>query len=535
MADAAAESEVGRALRRSRRCWEQRSGWDSLYQDAYDYVLPNRRPGGAGKSKSPVMMLFDMTGPTSAMHCAQEIVRQVFPVNTPFVCEAGPLVRATHSEKSVRQLDRDMQKVSEFTYPFFKTGMFDTAMLETATDLTIGTGALLPMRGPSIERPLIFVNVPQDEIAIDVNAWGELNFVSWKRENLGREAIMEAWPKGEFSAEFRKLAKDKPYDEVTLRQDFWMRPDGRWQFAAYCDRDCASFIVKEDYPVQPIAVPRFYRVPGERYGRGPVLFALPSIKTANKAQELTLKAAAIQMLGIWGYRAGGTFNPDTTRVGPAEFWPMMSTGGVLGPDVTRLDPAAGRLDIARLVISGVQSQIRDALLDYRISDDGGTPASASEIAARMSQNAMVHTGAYGRLINELLPVVVFRAMNILHGWGLLGSTFSFNELLVSVSINSPMMIAMKADELRAMTSYYQLAAAVDPQNVQQWVKTDRFLDRSRRIMLVPSDVVPTDAERQQAAEAQKAEQAEALLAEGALKAAPKLVEMAANDGGARAA
>jgi hypothetical protein len=47
-----------------------------------------------------------------------------------------------------------------------------------------------------------------------------------------------------------------------------------------------------------------------------VLFALPTIKTVNKAQELTLKAAAIQLLGIWGFRAGGTFNPDTVRLGP---------------------------------------------------------------------------------------------------------------------------------------------------------------------------------------------------------------------------
>jgi hypothetical protein len=67
---------------------------------------------------------------------------------------------------------------------------------------------------------------------------------------------------------------------------------------------------------------RYHRVPGEPYGRGPILLALPTIKTLNKAVELTLKAAAIQMLGIWGYRPGGSFNPDTVRLGPGEIWPM---------------------------------------------------------------------------------------------------------------------------------------------------------------------------------------------------------------------
>ena len=43
-------------------------------------------------------------------------------------------------------------------------------------------------------------------------------------------------------------------------------------------------------------------------------FALPTVKTQNKAQELALKAFAIQMLGIWAYRSGGTLNPDT------DFW-----------------------------------------------------------------------------------------------------------------------------------------------------------------------------------------------------------------------
>ena len=86
----------------------------------------------------------------------------------------------------------------------------------------------------------------------------------------------------------------------------------------------------------------YFRVAGETRGRGPITLALPSIKTVNKAQELALKSAAIQMLGIWGYRANSGFNPDTAAQQPGSFWAMQSTGGILGPDVTRLDPAAGR-------------------------------------------------------------------------------------------------------------------------------------------------------------------------------------------------
>ncbi|MER2536883.1 MAG: portal protein [Rhizobiaceae bacterium] len=525
MADA--DTPIGRQRQRSRALWVKRSAWDAVYSDAYAYVMPNRQPGGDGKAKAPAMQIFDMTGPNSAVHCAGEIQRQIFPAATPFTAETGPLVSARLSAREKIAWDRRLQGVASFVYPFMKTGDFDTSMHEASTDLTLGTGAVLPLRGPSINDPLRFVCVPQDEIAIGQDAWGRINIVSWKRTNLGREAIMEAWPKGKYSDEFKQLAKEKPYDETTVFQDFYKLPDGRWRFVAYLDKDEPEFIVVETYRTQPIAVARFYRWPGEAYGRGPVLFALPTIKTVNKAQELSLKAFAIQLLGIWGYRAGGTFNPDTVRLGPGEFWPMQSTGGVLGPDVQRLDAATGRFDAAKMLIGDGQAQIREALLDTRIFDDGGTPASASEMALRAQQNARVHIGAYGRLSMEMVGVLVPRAMEILHDWTILPQLMSFNQLMVSMYINSPMIAALKADELRASSMYYELVAAtVGPDRVNEWISIDRYLDRSRQGLLVPADILPTEEEAAQAKADNDQRAAMQLAATMAERAAPQLAQAA---------
>ncbi|CDX54563.1 conserved hypothetical protein [Mesorhizobium plurifarium] len=529
MAVAAAQdagAPVDKQRKRSKKAWERRTAWDGLYQEAYDYVLPNRRPGGQGKSKHPVQMIFDMTGPNSAMHCAGEIQRQISPAQTPFNIETGPLVaqRLTADEK--KRWDDQLQGVASFCYPFFKTGDYDTAMHEACTDLTIGTGVVLPLRGPSMDEPLRFVCVPQDECAIEQDAWGRVNFVSWKRCNLGREAILEAWPNGDFTPDFRKAAKDKPYDEVILYQDFYRLPDGRWRFCVYLETE-GGFIATEDYRTQPIAVMRFYRWPGEAYGRGPVLFALPTIKTVNKAQELTLKAAAIQLLGIWGFRAGGTFNPDTVRVGPGEFWPMQSTGGILGPDVQRLDTAQARFDVAKMVIGDGQRQIREALLDTRIFDDGGTPDSASQVAATVAQNANVHVGAYGRLSIEGIGVIVPRAMEILAEWRILPQLMSFNQLMTTMYIASPMMAALKNDQLAASVKYYQVVAAtVGPQRVNEFIAIDRYLDRTRNGLLVPVDIVPTPEEKKAAQDENARQQALAVAAEAAVKAAPNLVDAA---------
>ncbi|TPN57164.1 portal protein [Mesorhizobium sp. B1-1-7] len=528
MAEAANDdgTPVEKQRMRSKKLWEGRSAWDSMYCEAYDYVLPNRRPGGMGKTKRPTQQIFDMTGPNSAMHCAGEIQRQMFPAQTPFNVETGPLVAMKLTADEKKKWDAQLQGVASFVYPFFKTGDFDTAMHEACTDLTVGTGVVLPLKGPTMDQPLQFICIPQDEVAIGQDAWGKVNFCSWKRCNLGREAILEAWPKGDFSKEFREQAKARPYDEVVLYQDFYRLPDGRWRFCVYLERE-GGFIAQETYRTQPVSVMRFYRWPGEAYGRGPVLFALPTIKTVNKAQELTLKAAAIQLLGIWGFRAGGTFNPDTVRVGPGEFWPMQSTGGILGPDVQRLDTASARFDVAKMIIGDGQRQIREALLDTRIFDDGGTPDSASQVAATVAQNANVHVGAYGRLAMEGPGVLVPRAMEILAEWRILPELMSFNALMTSMYINSPMMAALKADQLKASVNYYQIVAAtVGPQRVNEYISVDRYLDRTRGGLLVPADICTTPDEQKQAIKDNQAQQAAAVAAEAAVKAAPNLAAAA---------
>jgi len=511
---------VEKQRKRSDKIWAERAAWDDIYAQAYDYAIPQRRPGGASKSKRLSMAIYDMTAPSSVMHGAGQLVRQLFGP-TPFMIEPGPLLKNNLDAQELDTLTRQLALMQAQIYPFFQAGDFDAAIHETAIDLFVGTGAIMPMRGPSIEEPLIFVNIPFDQIATATDAWGRQHYISWKT-TLGAEEIVRAWPEGNFSREFKERARNNPYSEIELFQDFQRLPDGRWLFMAYAQEN-PDFIVKNITLARPIAVPRFYKAPGEPYGRGPLLLAMPTIKTVNKAQELALKAAAIQMLGIWGFRAGGTFNPDAVKVGPGVFWPMQSTGGVLGPDVSRIDPATGRLDVARMVIGGAQEQIREALFDTRLSNEGGTPASAMEIAARLQQSAKVHIGAYGRLINEIMPVLVVRTIEILNEWGLVQMPLPLNPLLYSINVVSPMAMAMKADGLVAATNYAQLVMQIAGQEqFARFVHLDRFVARAREALLVDPDITPTRQEVAQADEMQQQQQALNAMMTMGEAAAPQL-------------
>lgn len=534
MADSS-QSPVERQKQRADHAWQLNSAWDRFYQDAYDYAIPQRRPGGQSKRIDLADKIYDMTAPTSVMHLAGELQNRLFA--GPPVLEAGPLAQQAIGPRGTEVLNRELERVGNFLYPFMQAGDLDTATHEMCIDLGLGTGALIPMRGDA-EQPIIMHAPPADEIAIMGDAYGRQSLLSWKR-TVTREGVIEAFRNGNFSSEFYDARRTRPNEELTLYQDFWRLPDGRWQFAAYLDRQNDDrFIDSQITLTKPIAVAPYYRVPGEMRGRGPILLAMPSIKTLNKAQELALRAAAIQMLGIWGYRAGGTFNPDTVAPGPGAFWPMQSTGGILGPDVQRLDPASGRLDISRMVIEGMQMQVREALMDTRLQPSPGTPRSASETAALIQQNSRVHLNGFARLWRSIHPVIVPRCAEILHSFGYLGGMMNFNELIVSVSVRSPITAQMKAQELMNLAQYIEMLVSIfGPQRLEEFVFADEVENDMAEAMSIARRLRPTTDQKAEIRQRQAQQMQEAQMAEFANRAAPTIVDKGLEviDGGKDAA
>lgn len=519
--------------KRSGQAWNKRSGWTAIYDEAYRYAIPMRQPGGNGVADLSTDHLFDMTAPTSAMHFAGNLQRDLFPSGQPsFTLKTGPVARMALKKQEILSYDRFLDKQAKLVHPFFLAGDFDTAIHEMCIDLAVGTGAILPLKGTS-NKPVEFAAIPFDQLAITVNISGRPVYVSWK-QIVTYDQLRDQFPNGEFSDGLKGKFKTHGDTTVTLRQDFFQDPRGPnvgWHFVAYLD-DEESWIDHERYRTQPIAIPRYYRVPGEAYGRGVVLTALPSIKTVNKAQEIALKSAAIQMLGIWGFRAGGTFNPDTVKVGPGEMWPMQSTGGILGPDVQRIDPAGGRQDVARMLIGNMQDQIKEAMFDTRLPEYQGTPRAASEISARLQQKADVHIGAFGRLVREIMPVIVPRVAEILHGFGLMSQMpMQIDELLMSIEVQSPMAAALNADRLASIANYLEFVGAIaGPEKVELYANLDEIMAKVGEGLQIDKELIPDKAQREEV-EKKIAEQKQAqiiqLFGEKMAEQAPQIMAQAA--------
>lgn len=490
-------------LRRRRdRARTENDTWDSVNKDAYAYTCPYRRSTKDGRGDRRVDHLFDNTGVVSTFRGAGQLQQDLFPPGQVFFnLKPGPISvmlaksmvtgNAPAEGHDLGWFERQLDAMSNQLAPFFLTGEWDNAVSELCIDLYIGTGVMLILEGDD-DNPIRFVTLPREEVTLEPGPYGDVSALFWATR-MSRRAIKTAFPNGTFDHDFEQALKDDANGETTLYQDF-LRDGAGWQFIASVD-GCNAPISKQVYKTQPFIASRFYRVPGEVYGRGPALLALPTVKTLNKAMELLLKNFAIQMLGMWGYRPGGTFVPENAPIRPGGFWPMQSTGGVMGPDVMRLDAGGNAAAMSQIVLGDLRTQVQTSLHDEQLPDGGATPKSAAEIVARVARMKQNYVGAYGRMIHEIIPVAIRRVMEIAYKRGLVTSQIALDKMLVTVDVISPLAQALKADHYKAVVESMQLVAQLEgPQAVARRFDLDTLMPQMIRDLGVDSNLVRTAKE-----------------------------------------
>lgn len=538
-------AELEDLKRRRDRAWTDKTVWNGIYGEAWRWLVPYRKPvngpSGQDRGADRVGHIFDNTGIVSTFRGAGKMHQDLFPPGQAFFrLKPGPVTKAVYRARKkaagasagqdqaatqrgigdnggpplddIETVERQLDDVTEQIQPFFLTGEWDNAVSEMSIDLFVGTGILLILAGGA-DLPIRFVTLPVDECALEGGPYGEVSALYWKTK-MSRRAIKAAFPKGKFPQEFLDALDEQngsPDDEVALYQDFVQEKKGRfrWKMVVTVDGSEEPVTVQR-YRTQPFAAPRYFRVPGETHGRGPALLAVPTVKTLNRTMELALKNFALSMLGIWGYRPGGTFNPDLAKKEPGAFWPMQATGGVMGPDVFRLDTGNGRADLSQIMIGELRTQIQAALHDEQVPDTGATPRSATEWMARMARIKSNYVGAFGRMIHEVIPVVVRRVIEVLYNAGLLTVDLTVDQLLVSIDVISPLAQALKADVHKTTVEAMQVVASLEgPQGVQRRFKLDEIIPEMIKDLGVDSEYVRTatelaawdDAQRKQAEQA----------------------------------
>jgi hypothetical protein len=285
-------------------------------------------------------------------------------------------------------------------------------MHQAFLDLVVaGTGVLLveeaPLGEPSAFR---FAAVPLLTAVLEEGPDGRLTTL-FREARLAPATIRARFPDAAPEALPRDAAGEA---ELTVIEVVW--PDGpviRHAAILAADPDRPVLLAQGRFSEHPCIAFRWLKAPGETWGRGPVMKALPNIRTANKVVELVLKNASIAVTGIWQADDDGVLNPATVRLVPGAIIPK-------APGSTGLTPLAapGNFDVSQLVLGDLRQRIRAALLADRI---GATQAAgqrtATEVLERAAETARLLGATYGRLQAELLTPLVTRCLGILRRRG----------------------------------------------------------------------------------------------------------------------
>lgn len=464
--------------------------------EVYRYFMPYRQAtsqrssetGGQSEGQSRTDHLFDGTGLSAAFNFAGMMSADWMPPFQDFFkLEAGPLIPREDRAELNRQL-ADITEMANGVLPKIRL-----VAQEVFTDLFGGTGAMFTTAG-NARNPVRGQAAPIHELAIRDDAFGEPNNVWWRRNYKPRQ-IEEAWPKGKFSDDLRERMKQKKSD-IRITQSVRYDPGADvFLLRVYAESDDVGHVIfEEEYRTNPWQIVRFFKVPGESYGRGLAHLGLPGIKTTNKTRELALRAAAFALMGIWMRRNDGVFNPDTAEFKPLRFWTVASTGGPLGATLQRL-PVPENFDVASIVMKDERDQLNKILLNDDMPDLQDSVRSPTEIAARLRRMAKSRGGVGARISLELVGALAQRTVDILEKQGLLATRLTIDQLLTKTTVTAPAAAAQRADKVQWAVDWMQMIMGLmGPQALPAFVKVQDLLPDIGRWMGVDERYVPTAEE-----------------------------------------
>lgn len=514
----AAESPETKRLKKvaknAARAYDRCRDHKVLLNDLYEYVIPYRAPAGtpAASTQGRVDRIFDGTATKAAFRFAGRMSQDVTPAFQDFFeLKIGPYLALAGDAK--KQAEEELAVISKKVKAVLEGAQFAVASNEMYLDLFGGTGAMLM---PEHDRDILrFVSVPIGELALQEDGHGRVTGIYWQKAYAAGD-IPDLWPSNKIaiSAELRKIIDEQGDQQVEILQaSEWNDTTGQWDFFALRPDKCEEgAIYRTAERTCPWLTPRFYKVPGEPMGRGPGLMGLPTAKTLNKVTELTIKAAAFAILGLWMYRNDRVFNPKTAVMKPGAMWAVGSTGGSMGASLQRLE-VPGRFDISNIILQDLREAVKQIMLDDTLPPDSSAVRSATEIVERMKRLSADLSGAYARLVLEIVRPLIQRVIDVLHRRKLIETHLEIDQLLLRVDVISPIAKLQQAQDVSSIVDWLQIQLSLGGQELMMLTSKveDIFAEIGRKLG-VSEKYIRSDADKKKIQQAVAAMIAQTQLA-----------------------
>ena len=463
-------------IRRHKEAFARKDLWRSVYEEAYEYGLPQRNMyqgyyEGNVPGQGKMNRVFDSTAIDSTQKFANKIQSGLFPPYKKWCrLEAGNDIPPESRDEVQKKLDQYTDQM----FTVMRQSNFDLAMGEFLLDLAVGTSVMLIQPGDAF-NPIQFTAVPQYLIALEEGPQGTVDNV-YRKYKIRTEAIMRTYPDAIISTELQRLIDNEKTEVVELFEAVIYHTERGDYCYHVIHPKTKSELVFRKIPESPWVVSRYMKVPGEVFGRGPLLTAIPDIKTLNKTLELVLKNASLAISGVYTAADDGVLNPSNVRIAPGSTIPVARNAGPQGASLAPL-PRSADFNVSQIIINDLRMNIKKILLDESLPPDNMSARSATEIVERMKELSQNLGSAFGRLITETMTPVVARVLSIMNEKGMIRLPLRVNGLEVKITPISPLAKAQNLDDINDVMQFAQIAnslgaggqAEIKPEMIAKYV------------------------------------------------------------------
>jgi len=371
-----------------RRALDTRSPWINRWDAAIKYTVP--------RDDADAATLFDAT----AADCADNLAAAMYSLLTPPESLWLDLVQESPASPDAAAAVRALRSN-------LNDSNFYTTVHQCYLDLVIlGTACLFMSENPvGAASAFSFTAIPMHDIAI-------LGDAVFHTTSIPASEVRQRYPSWTPPSELRESIKRDPDMPLRLVQCL-----NGMHFTAWLDVGGMvenNIVSTGVFETSPYIIFRWSLVSGENYGRGPVLRAMPDIKTANKVVELVLKNATIAVSGIWQADDDGVMNLANINLTPGAIIPKAVGSSGLTPLSSGAD-----FDVSQLILKDLRERIRHAMLADRLGLLSEKEMTATEILARNADMVRILGATYGRLLHEFIRPLVERGIQILSRRGVI--------------------------------------------------------------------------------------------------------------------
>lgn len=494
-------------LKRFEKAKGRKALWEELYRDAQEYAAPHRETfyeQTPGQPKDGAQKVFDSTAQDAVMSGVSNLHSSLTPPMKRWI-----ELKAGVALKGDKQLDESLKAITEVLFSHLHNSNFDTQLVESYHDVFFGTAALLVFEGTE-DKPFNFVNVPLSQLYLEEGPHGRID-TAFRLFSLTARNITKQWPDAQITEELAEKANRAPdvelkFIEATIPSRIevfdrasgeFVETDGHRYYVM--EENSKEIIVERNMKTSPWVIFRWANLPGEVYGRGPVLTALPAIKTLNEQVKILLQSASIATLGMYTVADDGIVNLDNIKLGGGALIPVTSNGSqVQGPTLAPL-PTPGNPNLSQLIIENQQAQIKRILFGDPLGDVNLPVKTATEVSLRQQELAKRIGSAFGKLQFELISPLINRLLDILDTLGLIDlGDFKVDGNTLAIEHISPLAQAQDEEDVLRNIRYIQtLGELFGPQAALTMVNPFEF-SRELASKLNVDPKIPATKEQEQA-------------------------------------